>query len=106
MRSIDTCADDRLVVSAERRQRAEEEAKAAKLAKAAEEEARRQLATVRREEALEVRSEGTRLEREMKADRVAKAERVFKYQHECDVAEMEAKHREYRIVCHLASLPH
>ena len=52
------------------------------------------MATVRREEALEVRSEGTRLEREMKADRVAKAERVFKYQHECDVAEMEAKHRE------------
>ena len=51
---------------------------------------------MRREEALEVRSEGTRLEREMKADRVAKAERVFKYQHECDVAEMEAKHRE----CH------
>ena len=46
---------------------------------------------MRREEALEVRSEGTRLEREMKADRVAKAERVFKYQHECDVAEMEAK---------------
>ena len=50
---------------------------------------------MRREEALEVRSEGTRLEREMKADRVAKAERVFKYQHECEVAEMEAKHREY-----------
>ena len=78
---------------AERRRQQFEELNAKRLAQAEQDNARRAVAAIRREEALEIRSEGSRLEREFKAAQVSKQERIREHERQLAIEETEKKHR-------------
>ena len=78
---------------AERRRQQFEEQTAKRRAQAEQDDARRALAAVRREEVLEIRSEGSRLERELKAAQASKQERIREHEWQLAIEKTEEKHR-------------